>query len=123
MSSNLEQLMAAIVEEGIEERATPAATAKRLAKLLAELGLIESEGVTFCYVTYNKCAHACPTREECALGLDKVCAACGETRREHVTPGGRRYGPMTLCGAFIPQKLALASNAAAVIGEKREGGA
>lgn len=59
------------------------------------------EGVTFCYVTYNKCDKKCPTREECALA---VCAACGETRHEHITPGGTRYGPNTLCGVFIPQE-------------------
>lgn len=33
--------------------------------------------------------------------LDEICAACGSARREHL-PGGTRYGPTTLCGAFIP---------------------
>lgn len=36
--------------------------------------------------------------------MDELCAACGESRREHVTPGGTRYGPTTLCGAFIPRE-------------------
>jgi hypothetical protein len=38
-----------------------------------------------------------------------ICAACGSPRREH-EPGGTRSGPMTLCGAFIPQQKTDVSN-------------